>query len=394
MLFESLLPGIFPLQDPIALVAVVAVTIMFSFWLLRFKFFKNAGIVFTVVLVAIVLSNLGIAPQYAPTFDIIYQFGIPLSITLMLMEVDLKKIIKLAKQPMLAMLLACLSVCIMAFSLGLIFAPQLDEGWKLAGMFVGTYTGGSPNLTAIGAALGTSASNIAAANAADYVGCMPALVILFALPPILKRSKKFQKLWPYSIADEDMDVENYHEIGDDLSWSIVDITKMLGIATTVYFISNYLSKLFPESFQSAAEVLLITTLSIAVAQLPFVRKLKGAMDLGTLVSLWFLAVIGYMVNIKDFFNSAWKTAIFVILILVGCTLLHALLCRLFKIPYQYMLTSIMAGIWDGPSAALLAISAEWKSIVAISVVMGTVGHALGNYLGIMVSYAVKAVLGL
>lgn len=155
-----------------------------------------------------------------------------------------------------------------------------------------------------------------------------------------------------------------------------------------------LALLFPESFMKTARVLLVTTLSLAVAQMKPVRKLKGAMDLGMLMALFFLTTIGFMVNVKEFFSSAILVAVFVILILVVTTTVHVLICRLFKIPYQYVLTSLMAAIWDGPSAALLAISAEWKSLVSISIVMGTMGHAFGNYLGIMVSYAIKNVLHL
>lgn len=393
-MLNMILPDIFPLADTEMLLAVIALSIALSFWLQRFKFFNNAGIVFTVVLVCILISNIGLVPTSAPIYDEIFKYTIPLSIALMLLEVDIRRIIKLSKFPLLAIGVACLSVSVIAFLLGLIFAPNIDEGWKLAGMFVGTYTGGSPNLTAIGAALNTSANSIAAANAADYVGCMPALVILFALPPILKRSKWFQKFWPYELSAAELESADDHKIAGDISWSIVDITKLLAIGFTIYEIAHLLSLLFPESFMAAAEVLIITTLALCVAQFKPVRKIKGSMDLGMLLSLWFLAVIGYMVNIMDFFNSALYIALFVILILILTTLLHVLICRMLKIPYQYVLTSIMAAIWDGPSAALLAISAEWKSIVAVSVVMGTLGHAVGNYLGIMVSYAVRAVIGM
>ncbi len=57
----------------------------------------------------------------------------------------------------------------MAFLFGLVFAEKISEGWKVAGMFVGTYTGGSANLTAIGTGLNVSRQTLAAANAADYV---------------------------------------------------------------------------------------------------------------------------------------------------------------------------------------------------------------------------------
>ena len=64
-----------------------------------------------------------------------------------------------------------------------LFANKIDEGWKVAGMFVGTYTGGSSNLTAIAVGLDASKNTIASANAADYVVGIPTLILMFATPP-------------------------------------------------------------------------------------------------------------------------------------------------------------------------------------------------------------------
>src|SRR5699024_11684464 len=82
---------------------------------------------------------------------------------------------------------------------GIIFAPMIEEGWKVAGMFVGTYTGGSSNLTAIGYGLDASANTFAAANAADYVVGVPTLILMFAFPVIASKSKRFQRIWPYAL---------------------------------------------------------------------------------------------------------------------------------------------------------------------------------------------------
>ncbi|GGB31872.1 hypothetical protein GCM10011409_06550 [Lentibacillus populi] len=60
--------------------------------------------------------------------------------------------------------------------------------------FIGTYTGGSANLTAIGYELNAAPTTFAAANAADYVIGAPTLIIMFAFPAIAARSKWFQKV--------------------------------------------------------------------------------------------------------------------------------------------------------------------------------------------------------
>ena len=110
------------------------------------------------------------------------------------MGVDIKALLKLSREPFVAMLVSILSVSFLAFLFGLIFAKEIEDGWKVAGMFVGSYTGGSPNLTAIATALGTSREAIAAANAADYVVGTPAVIFYMSLPPILKASKQFNKI--------------------------------------------------------------------------------------------------------------------------------------------------------------------------------------------------------
>ncbi len=71
---------------------------------------------------------------------------------------------------------------------------KISEGWKVAGMFVGTYTGGSANLTAIGTGLNVSRQTLAAANAADYVIGVPTLIFMFALPAILKTQRSLKAL--------------------------------------------------------------------------------------------------------------------------------------------------------------------------------------------------------
>ena len=392
-MLNSLFPNIFPIVDSAPLLALIMITISIGFMLQKIKFFKNAGIVFTVVLLGIVMTNIGITPTSADVYSPIFTYCTPICICLMLLNVDVRSVVKLSKAPLLAIASACLSVTFVSFLLGLFFCPRIDEGWKLAGMFVGTYTGGSPNLTAIGIALEASAAAMAAANAADYVGCMPALVILFALPAVLKKSAWFNKVWPYSLSDEELADGEDRKIAGELKWSIVEIAKLLAIALTIFFVAREIAKLTPSSISSAVRVLLITTMSLIVGQIPAVRKLRGAMDLGMLMSLMFLTVIGFQVNIKDFFNSALLTAVYVILVLVFTTLLHFVVCRLLKVPYQYVLTSVMAGIWDGPSAAMLAISAGWKSIVPVSMIMGTLGAAAGNYLGILTAFAVRAIIG-
>ncbi|GGA90841.1 DUF819 family protein [Ornithinibacillus halotolerans] len=379
-----------------SLLAIMAITVALGFYLQRFKGLKMFGPALIVIIISIILANTRIVPFSAEVYGVVATYAVPLSIALMLLSVDIKAMLKLSKKPIFAMLIAATSVAFVTFIAGLIFAPMIDEGWKIAGMFVGTYTGGSSNLTAIGYGLNASPTTFAAANAADYVIGIPTLILMFAFPAIAAKSKWFQKVWPYSLQANALEggaEESEDGFLEEKKWSIQHIAWSFGIAFVIVALSTSLAGLFPDSFQSAAKILFVTTIAVAVAQLGPVKKLKGNMDLGLFVALFFLTIIGYMVNIQDFLSSTLVIALFCFVVIVLTLLLHAIVCRIFKIDYQYVIISIVASIADGATSALVAASAGWKSLVSIAVVIGVIGSVLGNYLGIGTAYLIKALIG-
>ena len=80
--------------------------------------------------------------------------------------------------------------------------------------------------------------------------------------------------------------------------------------------------------------------------------------------------------------------------MVACSiLLHLLITRLLKVRFEYVLLSIVGCISDGPTAALIASSAQWKILINIGLLMGVLAGALGNYVGSGVAYAIRAIIG-
>ena len=377
-----------------SILAVMTSMIAFGFYLQRYKAIKSLGPALTIIIMGIILSNLKVVPVSTELYGTISTYAIPVSMTIMLMSVDLKEMTKLSREPLIAIFVAVLTVSIMAFLFGLVFAEKISEGWKVAGMFVGTYTGGSANLTAIGTGLNVSRQTLAAANAADYVIGVPTLIFMFALPAILKNSKKFKKLWPYHVEESELEDCQNEEFMESKEWSIKDIAWMLAIGFVVTEVSTILAGYFNSSFSSAARILLVTTISIIIAQLKPVKKLKGNLDLGLFVALFFLCTIGFSVDIKEFLGSTFTITLYCFSIIFASFVFHLGITRLLKIKYQYVILSIVGAIADGPTSALVAASAKWNSLVSVAVVMGVIGGVLGNYAGISVAYAIKMSLGL
>ncbi|HBY3308885.1 TPA: DUF819 family protein [Clostridioides difficile] len=381
-------------SNPGSILAVMTSMIALGFYLQRYKAIKSLGPALTIIIMGIILSNLKVVPVSTELYGTISTYAIPVSMTIMLMSVDLKEMTKLSREPLIAIFVAVLTVSIMAFLFGLVFAEKISEGWKVAGMFVGTYTGGSSNLTAIGTGLNVSRQTLAAANAADYVIGVPTLIFMFALPAILKNSKKFKKLWPYHVEESELEDCQNEEFMESKEWSIKDIAWMLAIGFVVTEVATILAGYFNSSFSSAARILLVTTISIIIAQLKPVKKLKGNLDLGLFVALFFLCTIGFSVDIKEFLGSTFTITLYCFSIIFASFIFHLGITRLLKIKYQYVILSIVGAIADGPTSALVAASAKWNSLVSVAVVMGVIGGVLGNYAGISVAYAIKMSLGL
>ena len=377
------------------LLPLILGVVAFSMWAKKFKVFKYIGPAMTAVVLGIILSNLNIVPGYADIYGTIVTYCVPVATSLYLMNMDMSQLKRMTRQPLIAMGCAVFCVCLMAIVFGLVFATRIDEGWKVAGMFVGTYTGGSSNLTAIAVGLEASQDTIAAANAADYVIGIPTMILMFAAPAILGRSKWFQKKWPYRFTEEEYKGnKDEAEFLAEEKWGITDIAILLTLAFTIVAVSTLISgAIFPESFASAGRILLISTLSLVMAQLPPVKRLKGQFNLGLFFSLMFLVIIGFMVDIQAFFGSTITITLFCFCVIIGSIVLHMILLRLFKIKYEYAVLSITGGIADGTTAALVAAGGGWKSLVGVGLLMGLIGAMVGNYVGIGVAYVIKALIG-
>lgn len=385
----------FPLfETDMSMLAVILGMIALAFWVQKFKVFKVLGPALFVIILGIVLVNLKIVPGYVDIYGTISTYCIPLSISLYLLNVDLKQIIKMSKEPLISIASAVFCVSVVAIVSGMIFAGKIDEGWKVAGMFVGTYTGGSANLTAIATGLNATAETIAAANAADYVIGMPMLLLMFALPAIYKTSKKLQKFWPYQFTEAEMEgTGEQKELMEAEEWGIKDIATLLAIAASVMTASSMLAGYLPADFSSAGRILLISTLSIIVAQFPAVKRLRGAANLGMFFGMMFLVIVGFSVDLAGFFGSAVTITLYCFCVIVGSMALHLLLTRLLKIKFEYVLLGIVGAIADGTTAALVASGAKWKNLISIGLLMGVIGGVCGNYVGIAVAYLIRMLIG-
>ena len=103
----------FPLIGPDQDFAIWAVLIgiaAFGFWCERFPWGRKYSGVMLLITLAIVLANLRIIPTSAPAYGVVWDYLVPIAIPLLLLQADLKRIVREAGPTLIAFVIGAASV--------------------------------------------------------------------------------------------------------------------------------------------------------------------------------------------------------------------------------------------------------------------------------------------
>jgi len=140
-------------------------------------------------------------------------------------------------------------------------------------------------------------------------------------------------------------------------------------------------------------VLVLTTLALILAQFRVVNNLRGSRLLGLFGIYIFLAVIGAYCDVAALLRDGQLALILFGMILL-LVLIHALILfgigAIFKQDWDVLGIASQANIGGATSALALAKSLNRPDLQLPAVLVGTLGNALGTYLGILVAEMLKA----
>lgn len=383
------------IQEPLYILTVLLLLVVFSEWLAEKKFFKHIGSVLIIIIAAAVLANLTVIPSShnaTALYDGIFQYAAPLGIFFLLLEVKLKDL-KFAGAPMMLMFLIGSAATAIAAIVGYkIVSPQnhFHLANAVAGMYTGTYTGGSANLNAVALSYGVNKDGVlyAAVNAVDNILTTTWIFLTLLLPVVLRKIFPRQRNIPPHLAglsDEEIRerlTQNTNNIG------LADIAILLALG----FGSLFVSAKAAESVPWLPSIIILTTLALIFAQIPFVQKLRGGRILGYLLIMLFLAVIGAFCDIKALVNSGNIAGILLIWVTI-IVFLHGIIIfsvgALLKQDWDIVSIASNANIGGATSAPVCAASLGRPDLQLPGLLAGTVGNAIGTYLGFLVAEFLK-----
>ena len=372
------------ITHPIAVFLILAVIVWAAVWLeSRVALFKALSAALVGILLAMVLSNVGIIPADNKAYDVLINPGISLGIVLILLEVNVKTIRKAGGAMLAAFGLGAIGTATGAFVSALVLAPLVGpETWKLAGQFTGTYNGGGVNFAALGRAFDTSSEIFSAAIAADVL--LTALWMAACLTvPLLFRQTQVQK----RARAQDGLTQSLYKSKERIR--LQDTALLVVIALGAVWFSEQLGSIVP----GIPEVLWLTTIALAVAQVPQVRRLSGAAMWGYYLLLLFLTTNGAQSVVRNIVAIGPGVLYFAI----GTVILHGAFVfgfgALLRIDPTTLAIASQANVGGPASAMALATARGATDRVLSGVAVGLLGYAIGNYTGFAIGMLVRGILG-
>lgn len=369
---------------------------------------RLAGMIGPVVLCYAVGLTIGNVPAIEVNGSLAEQVGyavVPLAIALLLFSTDFVGWLKYAKRTILSFALAVISVSVCSFGVSYLFRDKIEELWKLTGMMIGVYTGGTPNMSALGIALDAAPHIFPMLNAYDLMlsGVYLLLLMTVAQKLALKFLPSFKRV-------EDTNVyETFHyqqitgydtekmvkKIGERRErkhkpkrFSVNTLRKMvvarsmaiaLLLAVGVLGASIGISFLITGDINVPIALMATTTLSIGASFFKKIRRLPKTYEFGEYFLLIFCISIGMISSFSDLVDI--NVFFFCASVFVSSIALHFLLAAIFRIDADTVLITSTAGIFGpafiGPVASVL----KNKEIVVSGLTTGLVGYAVANFLG-------------
>lgn len=365
-------------QHDFAIWAVLIGIAAFGFWSERFAFGRKYSGVMLLITLAIVLSNLRIMPTVAPVYDVVWDYLVPIAIPLLLFHADLRRIFREAGATLVAFIIG--SAAVVA---GVLVAVSLiDLGSaesKLAGIFAGTYIGGSLNFAAVAEATQFQDDSVlTAAVAADNVVTNLHLMLIIFLPGFAKFASWFPQrhaaVADRTSADGQLPVHTIEHL------DVVGLLFALALAFLLAAIGIGIAQAFARPQYA---ILATTALALLVSTFGqrIVGTLSGFNEAGNVLMFIFLATIGASADIWLLIDSAPVLFLFALVVVSVHLVVLFSVGRLFRLDLAELCIASAVCIGGPASAPAIASAKGWNDLVIPGVLAGSFGYAIGSFIG-------------
>lgn len=376
------------LTSNFVVLGILCFLILLGQYIAKTKWGKPIGAALIVILLGALFANLNLIPSASNAiglYSAIFHYIAPVSIFYLVLGVNLQEI-KNAGLPMIGLFLLGSAATV----IGVIFSYYLIDpssslgefSSPMAGMIAGTYTGGSINFNAVALHYKVNETGIlyAGAIAVDNVITTVWVIATLMIPKVMHSIWPGKKIHAKVSSSTDLKSEHVNDTKDNFQ----ELYYLIPLGFAAFIVTELVALVIPQ----IPSILTITTIGIILAQLPVFRKLKMARNLGLYLVYLFLVVIGAFCELEAIGQlgdvGITLTLFFGLTIVIHGTIMLTV-GRLFFADWQMIAIASQANVGGGTTAMALAESMDRKELIVPSILVGSLGGAIGTYLGFSVA---------
>lgn len=350
---------------------------------------QRLGVIVICYGIGMLIASLGVVPlsadRVAPRLS---EVTVVLALPMLLFSLDMRQWSRIAGKAMLSLLFAVTAVTSIATALYFVYQDR-EGAANFAAMSVGVYSGGTPNLAAIKTGLHIPNEQYLAFHSLDAaVGSLYFLFMLTLGVPLFRGFLGGNA--PAPASGEDAGVNIRHEEDDYRPVLATDnwpqMFMVLALSALVVILSlgiaEGLAALTGQQRNNAVLIVAITTLGMLFSLHPRVRALTLSYRMGMYLIYVFCLAVSSMVRFEELARMDAFVAVFLVAIVFGGLVVHALLCRLARVDGDTFMVTSVAAVASPPFVPLMARALNNPAAILPGMTTGIIGYALGSYLGI------------
>ena len=379
-------------QDPMAILVYLIGIIGFIFYLdskeIFSGLFKYLPTVIWIYFLPMFSTTLGILPESSMLYDWIKTYLLPPALILLLLSSNFTALKKLGFKAISIMFIATISVVIGGIvSFGIFSSWLPDNSWKGLGALSGSWIGGSANMVAVGASIGTPDDLFGIMIIVDTIvgyGWMGIVIFFSAYQERIDSWNGVETSLIDNINIQMSDIESKRR-----PIRFIDLIAIVSIGMIGGYFSLIIGEWLPDLGRIVTSfgwtIIIVSILGIILSLTPLSDlENAGASHIGNFFLYLLLATIGAKANLTSIIYAP-------VFLLVGICwiIVHAAILfmggRLLKVPMFLIATSSQANIGGVVSAPIIA-TVYQKSLAPVGLLMGVLGNIIGIYFGLLTAW--------
>ncbi|MGD6846382.1 DUF819 domain-containing protein [Rossellomorea aquimaris] len=326
------------------------------------------------------------------TYSTVRGLLLPAMLMLMLLQCDLRKIIRLGPKMILTFLAASLSI-VAGFTITYaLFKGFYAEGtWKAFAALTASWTGGSANMVILQGILEVPENIFGYALIMDTVNYSFWVMFMFWLVPFSAAFNKWTKTDTSYMKGITTELAATSEETEAKSFGFVELLSFIGLGLFISALSTKIGGMLPvlgAAVNATTWTIIIASAVGLILAMTKIGRVPGSFELSKVMLYIVIALIASHADFSQLFQAPiYIISGFMILFFHG--LIMVILAKLFKLDLFTMGIASLANIGGVASAPILA-GTYHRSLIPVGILMGVFGSLLGTYFGILASSILSA----